>query len=560
MPPREPSLNSPSMDNEPLLLLQDINDSAVFYPGKQHGKHLDLLLHLSRYSNLLLTIIGPQGSGKTHLKNRMTQQLDSGVVATQVNAAKVATAGQLLPFIAHSLNLEIPAKADTALYLEEIRNYSAMLNEDGGSCLILVDNAEQLEQDALSLLLDLATTSSDNKRPHIALFGRQELFDKLHRKENQARFESVGHHLPLEAFTEVEARGYLEHRCHSVGMDSLPLDDQQFHRVYKASLGWPGALNQALKDELLMAESKQAPTPPQAIKKTAEKKAAKKQRKALALPRIPLWSILVGALVLAGMILGFLYQDKLGPSSTPDMSLISRSQEIRTEAWQARPSSTATSQPSENLPPITPVETAIETPDSTPPPVIPEPQAAMTEPRQAEPAPQTQLDLPDDRPSQAAQTPASPTPALAQSTPTQPAPATPAPAQSTPAQPAAPATPPRVTAPVAQAPTTAAPYRNQGARREAMLMEKPPQHFTLQMMGSLDEASVRSFIQAQSRPADFSYFEGRYQGRPWYVVVYGDYANRDAALAAIQNLPASLRNQRPWARTFQSVQSDIANR
>lgn len=93
-----------------------------------------------------------------------------------------------------------------------------------------------------------------------------------------------------------------------------------------------------------------------------------------------------------------------------------------------------------------------------------------------------------------------------------------------------------------------------------MLMAKPPQHFTLQMMGSLDENSVRSFIQSQSRPADFSYFEGRYQGRPWYVVVYGDYANRDAALTAIQNLPEPLRNQRPWARTFQSVQNDISNR
>lgn len=541
MQPREPSLNSPSTDNEPLLLLQHINDSAVFYPGKQHGKHLDLLLHLSRYSNLLLTIIGPQGSGKTHLKNRMTQQLDSGVVATQVNAAKVSTAGQLLPFLAHSLNLEVPAKADTAFYLDEIRNYSGILNEDGGSCLILVDNAEQLEQDALSVLLDLATTSSDSKRPHIALFGRQELFDKLHRKENQPRFESVGHHLPLEAFGEIEARGYLEHRCHSVGMEHLPLDDKQFHRVYKTSMGWPGALNNALKDELLQT----AGSKPAAPEKVVKKPEAKKKR-----TRTPLWPIFAAVAIITLMVLGFLYQDKFGPSSTPDLSLISRSQEIRTEAWQPQPLSAIeaeVTQPLDSLPAVTPAPTEIEidTPDSTPPSVTPEPQAVTAEPKQTEPATDTLLDLPDDTPSQITQAPAQPPPA-----------ATTAPAQPAPA--AAPQ--PRVAAPAAQAPTSRSPYQNQGARREAMLMEKPPQHFTLQMMGSLDESSVRSFIQSQSRPADFSYFEGRYQGRPWYVVVYGDYTNREAALTAIQNLPEPLRNQRPWARTFQSVQNDIANR
>lgn len=544
MQPREPSLNSPSTDNEPLLLLQHINDSAVFYPGKQHGKHLDLLLHLSRYSNLLLTIIGPAGSGKTHLKNRMAQQLDSGVVATQVNAAKVSTAGQLLTYLAHSLNLEIPAKADASLYLTEIRNYSALLNEDGGSCLILVDNAEQLEQDALSLLLDLATTTSDSKRPHIALFGRQELFDKLHRKDNQARFESVGHHLPLEAFNEIEARGYLEHRCHSVGLEHLPLDDKQFHRVYKASMGWPGALNTALKEELMLAAGKKPTTSPKAAKKAVENKPAKKPRNKR--KGIPLWPILIGVFVLTGVILGFLYQDKFGPSSTLDLSLISRSQEIRTEAWQpsrlpaaTEPTADIQPEPVEPEEPAEPLASAEPTteqqpdmPDSTPPAAITEPQVPTEAPEAAESAPEsepaaeTQLDMPDDTPAQMTQVPTQPEPI----------------------------------APVAQAPASGDTYRNQGSRREALLMDKPPQNYTLQMMGSLDESSVRGFIQAQSRPADFSYFEGRYQGRPWYVVVYGDYPNREAAIAATQNLPEALRNQRPWVRSFQSVQNDISNR
>ena len=206
MQPREPLLNSEKPFNEQLLLLEHVNDAAVFYSGKQHGKHLDLLLHLSRYSNLLLTVIGQQGSGKTHLKNRMLQQLDSGVVVSLLDAKQATSAAQLLPQISQSLNLEIPARADFDFYLEEIRHFSNQLNIEGGSCLIVIDNAENLEQDALDLILELATTISDSQRPHIALFGRQELFSKLHHKDNIARFESVGHHLPLEEIGRASCR------------------------------------------------------------------------------------------------------------------------------------------------------------------------------------------------------------------------------------------------------------------------------------------------------------------------------------------------------------------
>ena len=92
-------------------------------------------------------------------------------------------------------------------------------------------------------------------------------------------------------------------------------------------------------------------------------------------------------------------------------------------------------------------------------------------------------------------------------------------------------------------------------------MAKPADHYTLQMMGSLDETAVKNYIEAQSVDVgNFSYFEGRYQSKPWYVVVYGDYANRDEALAAIQKLPEALQKQRPWAKNFLSVQNDIRSR
>lgn len=517
MQPREPILSSHSAFNEQLLLLEHVNNDAVFYSGKQHGKHLDLLLHLSRYSNLLLTVTGQEGSGKTHLKNRMLQQLDSGVLVSQIDAKKTSSAGQLLPSLSEKLNIEIPAKADFDFYIDEIRNFSSLLNEDGGSCLIVIDNADQLEQDAINLILELATTSSDSHRPHIALFGHQELFDKLNKPENITRFETVGHHLPLEAFNESETKAYLEHRCTSVGIDQLPINNQQLLNIFRTAKGLPGLLNKALVEELRQSTGQPAPsktnkapakkikTPtklPAKIKKPKAVKPAEKRKKSI-------WPLFFTASTIALVVVGYIYKDQFISSSTLDTSLISRSHEIRQsdEAWQPPPVSAEQNTPLEQaIEPEevaeTPIETLIDLPDDTPTGVV-APKVAVEAPKKPTVTPKT----------------------------------------------------------VAKAPAKKATWVDTGARREATLMKKSADRFTLQMMGSLDESSVKSFIQVQTtNRASFSYFEGRYKGQPWYVVVYGDYADRDQALAAIQNLPETLQKQRPWARNYLSVQEDIRSR
>ncbi|GLR63688.1 AAA family ATPase [Marinospirillum insulare] len=542
MQPREPSLSSSTPFNEQALLLEHVNDAAVFYSGKQHGKHLDLLLHLSRYSNLLLTVTGQQGSGKTHLKNRMLQQLDSGVVVSLLDAEQTASAAQVLPTLAQNLNIEIPAKADFDFYIAEIRNFSSQLSEEGGSCLIVIDNAENLEQDAINLILELATTASDNHRPHLALFGSQALFTKLHQKENLSRFESVGHHLPLEAFNEAEARNYLDHRCKSVGIDTFPLDDQQFTKAYKASKGLPGLLNSALVEQLRngsdsasLAPSLISPKKSKAkkTKTTTQPKKAKPNKKG----KLPLGFILAATSLVALLLVGYLYKDQLQPSSTPDTSLISRPQEIRQgeAAWQPPALPEQSKVTNEPQPEETPLPTD-QAETQQPTEVTAQAEASVESPVLEENT--SGLDLPDDTP-------------LA----TQPSVEEPAKPTKPTVEPKKPTAPKKL---AEKAPAKKPTWVDKGARREASLMAKPATHYTLQMMGSLDEASVKSFIQSQTtNRSDFSYFEGRYKGQPWYVVVYGDYSNRDQALAGIQKLPKSLQKQRPWARSYQSVQDDL---
>ncbi len=501
MPTQEPSLSASPEGIDPLQALASIKDKAVFYPGRQAAKNLELLQHLSRYSGLMLTITGPSGTGKTHLMHHLIKKLDSGVRHIQLDAKQTPDTARLLAQIESALQLDILPSADIPFILNEIRDFTQRLNDEGNSCFILIDQAEALEDETLDRLLDLASTANEQQRPHIALFGQDALIQRLQQQDFQARFEAIGHHIELSPFSEVEARGYLEHRCHSVGLEALPLNDKSFTRVYQLSHGIPAALNQALISELQgrpTTPDEKEVSPKMAASKSESPPEKKKSAKKGGLGLKTLLGAAVIAAIAAGLAVAFLNRDAMVSSSpSPDMSIISRSQQVRQEAWQS------------NQPAQPPEQTQAE--EATPPARIP----AEPEP---EPEPEPTLDQLDDAP----------------------------PSESTPTPVIAEPAPPRFT--------------DQGQRREAWLMERNPSRYTLQMMGSLEEASAINFIQQQRTPERFVYFEGRHQSRPWFVVVYGDYANREAALAAVSTLPEALRNQRPWARSFESVQNDLNNR
>ena len=49
---------------------------------------------------------------------------------------------------------------------------------------------------------------------------------------------------------------------------------------------------------------------------------------------------------------------------------------------------------------------------------------------------------------------------------------------------------------------------------------------------------------------DMVYVQTQHQGEPWFVVLEGDYPDRDSAREAISSLPDTIQELGPWARAF----------
>lgn len=87
------------------------------------------------------------------------------------------------------------------------------------------------------------------------------------------------------------------------------------------------------------------------------------------------------------------------------------------------------------------------------------------------------------------------------------------------------------------------------------LLNKDPNHYALQVIAGRNRAAVVRASGALS--GRYWIYETSRERRPWYVLVTGDYASPNEALRQGRRLPASLRTGRPFAKTFDRIQSEM---
>ncbi|MBD8482206.1 AAA family ATPase [Pseudomonas coleopterorum] len=494
-----------------------------FFPA-QRKPVLGQLHHLARYSQLLLVVTGPHGSGKTLLRQALVASTNKQSVQSIVVSARGAgDAASVLTQVAQSLNLntlEVPAM------LAQI----VQLGLTGQEVYLLVDDAEQLDESALEALLALAAGTADG-RPHVFLFGEPSLIAGL---EQFSAGQELFHVIELQPYSLEETREYLALRLEGAGKGIQLLTNDQIADIHENSDGWPGAINQVARDTLIEAM-------------IASRSSVKRPAMGFKMPKkhvLAISAVVVVAVAAAWLIPS---RDGKAPSTTEQAQLpMGQGQPTAAQSNNGNPSvefnGSTQSLPMNGQQPVMrgPLaeSTGMGDGDETGAAVNTSPQPP-TVTTTAPPA-----GVPAGAPAAVAPTP---TPAPAR----QAAPvATTKPAPVTAAKPA-PAPAPTVAAKPAPAAAAAKP-----AAGGSWYAGQSPSNYVVQILGTSNEGAAQAYVKEQG--GDFRYFKKTLQGKPLYVITYGSFASRDAAVAAIKNLPAKVQAGKPWPRTVASVQQDLA--
>ena len=500
-----------------------------FFPA-QRKPVLGQLHHLARYSHLLLAVTGPLGSGKTLLRQALVASTNKDAVSSVVISGRsAADEATLMRQLAQGLGI-------TQVSIEAILAKVAQLAITGQDVYLLVDDAEQLRDGALEVLLLLAAGNSE-ARLHVFLFGEPELLSRLEAlSEGEERF----HAIELQPYSEEETREYLAQRLEGAGQGA-----------------------ELISDDLL-----------------ADRGGARKAAPGASL-RLPKKHLLILGVVAIGVVAAWFMQ---GRTSKPDSAA--------TQASAQLPMGSA-AQPGAAQAPASGSGPSVEFAGSNQPvplPLVGEAQPVIREPMAqaggqedadegAMPAPGVPPTVTTSAPPLAPLAgksapqplnPVPPAPSVA-SAPAQPVVSAPAPApvskpvaKAEPVKPAAkPAAKPAEPKAVAKAAPSkpAAPAKASAAAGGAgsqWYRSQPAGNYAVQVLGTGSEASAKAYISKQGG-GEYRYFRKTLQGKPFYVVTYGSFPSRAAAVAAVKSLSAKAQGGKPWPRTFASIQQEIAS-
>ena len=528
------------------LFSTDANPQSL-YLNPTLQQRLDLIEHLIEFGRQIILLGGVTGSGKSAVLGRFAAGQRSTWYCIRVQGGPSLTAHTLYTQVAHELDIDPPAGVSAAPD-ETLRERVTALARAGKIPILLLDDADQLLPEAIAAVIQLAHAEDQLAEMRVLMtadLSESTLLQGLQREHPQ---HGLVHVVEMPRLTEAQIRALIDHQLTPAGLTTQDYFSRDDIAGILANSG--GVVGKVLT--LARQHLAGHPAPVTKRRSTTRRRGASS------------WSRTFGIGVLAALALGF-------------------------GAWWA--SRTAPTDPQREIVPVAPpaAETTQSAVESSSPPVVetaapnavlvqePKPEAAVV-PAAPPIEPATVLSE-TSVPAAVPVVPATPVtaPVVVPETPASvaaPIPTNTVQAESAPLAPTVAhdttqrkAKSSRV---VATAKSTRTPEKVRTSRAKSLKPGAPPgaaapaddwltqsaaNGYTLQLFGVRERAAAQRFIVQHRIGAESEIITSTLKGIPWYIVVYGHYPDRSAALDASRKLASRLPHTQPWARSIGSVRS-----
>jgi septal ring-binding cell division protein DamX len=97
-----------------------------------------------------------------------------------------------------------------------------------------------------------------------------------------------------------------------------------------------------------------------------------------------------------------------------------------------------------------------------------------------------------------------------------------------------------------------------GIKDDAWVWSQNPAHHTIQLAAASSEQAISEAMAGMTLPGERVVVKTMRNGQPWFVLIYGTFADKAAAKNTIDRLPTAQRNAGPWTRSFASLQDEMS--
>ena len=213
------------------------------YQSKARGRQLDTLLHLSHFSDYLVLISAPSGAGKTTFIEQFMRVQPAEACIVHLVLQETVTAPWIIRQLIQQLPVQLPNHAGLEASILAIQELAQQLTLQKEVLLIVVDDAQWLDEDALELLANLLPRSAKvDSRPHVILCADHSVVERIETPQFAELRQERFYHVVLAPFSQEESADYLRQRLQRIGLNHglAPIQLLQLHQLAK---GNPGYLN-----------------------------------------------------------------------------------------------------------------------------------------------------------------------------------------------------------------------------------------------------------------------------------------------------------------------------
>lgn len=532
----------------------EVKDEKEFFETPEIEHRIELIKHLIEFSDRIIVVTGEEGSGKTTLLYNLVTTRDEKWHLCRLSFNDINTVGDFFKQIFSDQKLQYREMESYASKVSVLHDVFEEMQIKGYIPVLFIDDAHYLSIEILKLLFELAITKNNKPALHVVLFSETNIAELINHR-------NLGfiHTLEMPLYNEEQVSMYIAHRLMSTGYQGEEVISQkQIKGIHRTSNGLPGLINElalkALQDPALKTEStnwidtlyKYALNPkitmPLALILVAifvvytlqievDEEEIKHQTKEISLPtqQEPTQS---QEAVEANKVAKFNDTEPESIIEEPDIVFLNQNGEIIAETEEVETQLTNQVQETklEEASKVIDEETINSPIDSLDnkknliQEIIPKELEQLTKPSEeeivtatpfaTEKATETKAETLQDKIEKTE---------VPQTTKTQ--------TKNT---------------------------NNQTVRDSDWLKQQSPNHYVLQLMGAYDDVAMNKFIAKNIRnKSELAKFTTVNQNKTWYVLVYGKYANRDQAVAAIPSLPSVLRELKPWPRKIETIQRDL---
>jgi DamX protein len=485
---------------------QNKYSKELFFTSDETQHRLDLIKHLLQVSQQVLLIKGREKVGKTLFAQHLVVTADDDWLACRIDATQKIDPDILVKSMLREHQNDTD---DTSESIALINKHLAHCNLIGKIPILFIDNADKLNEKTLRFIFQLMSFKEKNTFIRIVLIGQDSLLQRINEIADESSNTGLVHTINIPTFDLKETTAYLRYLLAVCGGREDMFSDKEISRIHKVSGGLAGNISflarQGLSDPANLDLKVLSP-------KTSNKNTKGARNKGL---------FVIACLLITFIIIyvwSYLQEDE-----SINVEQIS----LRLPEKQFSVSSKHSDELNKGEP-ISLAQSSLE-------PEVFEEKVEVANKNELD----STVNIPDVLKLSHTESAGAAVPGLNQ-----------------PGLPAV--TEAKLEQQDSQRTTKKMEITSSEIRDHEWLQQQSRDHYVIQLIGAVEMTTIKRFLKgAQLDQEQLSLYQAMQADKPWHVLVYGLYSNREEARAAISTLSKDVQQGKPWAKSISSIHEAI---